>query len=104
MSATLVPADRIESRILLLRGQKVMLDRDLAVLYGIPTKALKQAVRRNRDRFPEDFMFVLTLQEDAILRSQTVTSKPERRGGARYASMAFTEQGVAYRVRRRNRS
>lgn len=95
MSPNLVPAERIETRILLLRGQKVMLDRDLAGLYGIPTKALKQAVRRNPDRFPDDFMFVLTPQEDAALRSQIVTSKPERRGGTRYASMAFTEQGVA---------
>jgi hypothetical protein len=72
-----------------------MLDRDLADLYGIPTKALKQAVRRNPDRFPGDFMFVLTPEEDAILRSQSVTSNTERWGGTRYASMAFTEQGVA---------
>lgn len=104
MNVNAVPTDRIEGRIVLLRGQKVMLDRDLATLYGIPTRALKQAVRRNRERFPEDFVFVLTLQEDATLRSQTVTSKPERRGGARYASMAFTEQGVAYRVRKRGRA
>jgi phage regulator Rha-like protein len=72
-----------------------MLDRDLAELYGVPTKALKQAVRRNKARFPNDFMFVLNRQEVATLRSQIVTSKDEARGGVRYASMAFTEQGVA---------
>jgi hypothetical protein len=70
------------------------LDRDLAVLYGVPTKALKQAVKRNVGRFPEDFMFVLTRQEFAEWRSQFVTSNADRMG-LRYAPMAFTEQGVA---------
>jgi hypothetical protein len=56
----LIPAERIENRIFLIRGQKVMLDRDLSELYGIPTRVLKQAVRRNRERFPEDFMFSLS--------------------------------------------
>lgn len=72
-----------------------MLDRDLAALYDVPTKALKQAVRRNARRFPDDFMFVLTSEEFATLRSQFVTSKTETRGGPQYAPMAFTEQGVA---------
>ncbi|HCX89018.1 MAG: DNA-binding protein [Deltaproteobacteria bacterium CG12_big_fil_rev_8_21_14_0_65_43_10] len=89
-----IPVEQIESIILLIRGQKVILDHDLAKLYGIPTKALKQAVRRNIKRFPSDFMFTLVQQEVAFLRSQIVTSKPGR-GGIRYLPMAFTEQGVA---------
>lgn len=72
-----------------------MLDRDLAHLYGVPTKALKQAVRRNASRFPDDFAFILDNQEFATLRSQFVTSKSDPRGGTQYAPMAFTEQGVA---------
>lgn len=95
MNKEVVLVERIESKILLLRGQKVMLDRDLAELYGVPTKALKQAVNRNAARFPDDFMFVLDRQEFATLRSQIVTSKDEARGGVRYKPMAFTEQGVA---------
>ncbi|MEI7903352.1 MAG: ORF6N domain-containing protein [bacterium] len=83
----------IEQSIYLIRGQKVMLDRDLAALYGVDTKALKQAVRRNPKRFPCDFMFVLHNKELAILRSQIVTSSSW--GGERYLPMAFTEQGVA---------
>jgi hypothetical protein len=89
-----VPAERIERAILLIRGQKVLLDRDLAGLYGVPTKALKQAVQRNRRRFPDDFMFVLTKEELAKWRSQFVTSKSDRMG-VRHPPMAFTEQGVA---------
>jgi hypothetical protein len=88
----LIPLERIAGHIYLLRRVKVMLDRDLATLYGVPTKALKQAVKRNSARFPEDFMFVLELEEWERLRSQFVTSK---RGGSRYPPMAFTEQGVA---------
>ncbi len=95
MTKEVIPADRIETKILMLRGQKVMLDRDLAVLYGVPTKALKQTVRRNAERFPEDFMFVLDHQELTTLRSQFVTSNKDPRGGTRHAPMAFTEQGVA---------
>jgi len=91
---SLVAADQIETAILLLRGQKVMLDRDLAVLYGVETKVLKQAVRRNMERFPPDFMFELTKGEFENWRSQFVTSKGDRMG-LRYAPMAFTEQGVA---------
>jgi phage regulator Rha-like protein len=85
--------ERIESKILLLRGQKVMLDRDLAELYGVPTKNLKRAVQRNKSRFPDDFAFVLDNQEVAILRCQFGTSSSW--GGVRYKPMAFTEQGVA---------
>lgn len=100
---TSVPVETIERRILLIRGQKVMLDADLAALYGVETKALNRAVKRNTDRFPEDFMFQLTLKETEILRyqfgtsnlrSQSVISK-EGRGGRRYLPYAFTEQGVA---------
>jgi len=92
ITAEIVLKERIEGNILFLRGQKVMLDRDLAALYDVPTKALKQAVKRNADRFPSDFMFEMNEEEMADMRSQTVTSK---RGGTRYAPMAFTEQGVA---------
>ena len=72
-----------------------MLDYDLADLYGVPTKGLKQAVRRNIDRFPFDFMFELREQESANLRSQIVTSSLSRWGGRRYRPMAFTQEGVA---------
>lgn len=92
---SLVPMESIRQAILMIRGEKVLLDRDLAALYGLDTKVLKQAVRRNAGRFPDDFMFVLTQEELATLRSQFVTSKSEKRGGTRYAPMAFTEQGVA---------
>lgn len=91
---TLIAVGHIESRILLIRGQKVLLDEDLAKLYGIETRTLVQAVRRNMDRFPEDFMFQLTKDDREILRSQTVTSNISR-GGRRYQPYAFTEQGVA---------
>src|SRR5688500_14639953 len=77
-----------------IRHEKVILDFDLASLYGVETRALKQAVRRNLNRFPSDFMFQLEPQELAALRSQIVTSN-ERRGGHRYLPYAFTEQGVA---------
>lgn len=84
----------MQQSIYLIRDQRVILDRDLAALYQIPTKALKQAVRRNRERFPNDFMFVLNKRELDFWRSQFVTSKEDRQG-LRYAPMAFTEQGVA---------
>ena len=90
----IIPVERIEHAIYLLRGQKVMLDRDLAVLYGVETKRLKEQVRRNSDRFPEDFMFVLTPEEFANWRSHFATSNSDRMG-LRHAPMAFTEQGVA---------
>jgi hypothetical protein len=86
--------DRIARVILRVRGHHVMLDTDLARLYGVPVKALNQAVKRNRERFPEDFMFRLTPQEAESLRSQIVTSKAVR-GGRRTPPVAFTEQGVA---------
>ena len=89
----IVSAERIESCILFIRGHKVMLDRDLSQLYGVSTKVFNQAVRRNKDRFPPDFMFQLTIQEFRSLRSQIVTSN--KRGGRRYRPYAFTEQGVA---------
>ena len=90
----LVPAEIIVRKILFLRGEKVLLDRDLADLYGIKTKVLKQAVRRNIKRFPEDFMFELTKEEFENWRSQFVTSNRDKMG-LRYPPMAFTEQGVA---------
>lgn len=80
--------------IYIFRDLKVIIDSDLAMLYEIPTKALKQQVRRNIKRFPGDFMFELTSTEFDSLRSQTVTSNTKR-GGTRYTPMAFTEQGVA---------
>jgi hypothetical protein len=89
-----IPVERIESSIYIIRGEKVMLDRDLAALYGVTTKSLKQAVRRNSGRFPDDFMFELGDTEFEDWRSQFVTSEADRRG-LRYAPMAFTEQGVA---------
>ena len=88
----IIPAERIAKCILQIRGHKVILDSDLADLYGVATKILIQAVKRNAERFPRDFMFQLTNEEFKNLRSQTVTS---RWGGRRYAPYAFTEQGVA---------
>ena len=84
---------RIEGLIYQIRGDRVLLDQDIAQLYGVETKALVQAVKRNRDRFPSDFMFQLSDQEFTALRSQIVTSKG--RGGRRVSPYAFTEQGVA---------
>lgn len=92
---TMIPAEKIQKMIYLIRAQKVMLDRDLAAMYGVPTKALKQAVRRNATRFPADFMFILTGEEFADWRSQFVTSKTDPRGGTQYPPMVFTEQGVS---------
>jgi phage regulator Rha-like protein len=89
----LVPAEVIVRKILFLRGEKVLLDRDLAELYGVETRVLKQAVRRNIKRFPEDFMFELTEDENRALRSQNVTLK--RGQHSKYLPFAFTEQGVA---------
>jgi len=98
---SLIPLERIEQSILLIRGQKVMLDRDLAYLYGVTTKVLNQAVKRHKDRFPEDFMFQLTMEEGKIwwtevrgggLRSQIVTLK--RGQHIKYRPYAFTEHGI----------
>ncbi len=93
MTDTLIPVERIEKTILHIRGEKVILDEQLADLYGVPTKVLIQALKRNIKRFPDDFMFQLTSPEYECLRSQFVTSKG--RGGRRYLPYAFTEQGVA---------
>ena len=90
----LMPIERIESRILLLRGQKVILDSDLAQLYEVPVSALNQAVKRNSSRFPEDFMFQLSENENESLLSQIVISR-RGHGGRRNRPYAFTEQGVA---------
>jgi ORF6N domain len=114
MSKEIISATQIAHAIHLFRGQKVMLDFDLAALYGVATKVLNQAVRRNRDRFPKDFMFRLTPEEVSNLRSQIVTSSSEdsgnkavklnrsqfvtsskSHGGPRHRPYAFTEQGVA---------
>ncbi|MFL6228759.1 MAG: ORF6N domain-containing protein [Pyrinomonadaceae bacterium] len=92
----LVPVAAIERRIYLIRGEKVLLDADLAALYEVETKMLNRAVRRNIDRFPEDFMFQLTNEEMESLRCQIGTLKPTGRGRHRkYLPYAFTEQGVA---------
>ena len=90
----LVPIERIENKIYLIRGQKVMLDRDLADLYGVETRSLKQAVKRNIERFPEDFMFQLNKDELANWRSQFVISKADKKG-LRWEPFVFTEQGVS---------
>ena len=90
---SIIPTERIENRILLIRAQKVILDADLAELYGVPTKRLNEQVKRNLDRFPEDFMFQLSKEEHAALRSQSATSKTGR-GGRRYRPYAFTEHGA----------
>jgi hypothetical protein len=103
MNKTLVKvsAGRVEKAILLIRDEKVILDADLAALYGVSTKRLKEQVRRNRQRFPQDFMFELTADEQAVLtaqieasnlRSQFATSRSH--GGRRYLSYAFTEHGA----------
>lgn len=91
----LTTPDFIATKILFLRGEKVLLDADLALLYGVETKVLKQAVRRNIDRFPEDFLFELSTEEWNSLRSQFVTLEKGRGKYSKYPPFAFTEQGVA---------
>lgn len=88
-----IPEEVVMSRIYEVRGQKVMIDRDLAELYGVETKRLKEAVRRNINRFPEDFMFEMDKEEFQTWRTQNATSKSDRKG-LRYAPFCFTEQGV----------
>ncbi len=90
---SLIPADIITSKILLIRNEKVLLDRDLAELYGVEVKQLKRAVRRNLERFPSDFIFILTRAEYNSLRSQIGTLKRGRH--SKYLPYVFTEQGVA---------
>src|SRR5262245_8420298 len=93
---SLIPPERLERSILLIRDERVMVDFDLATLYGVETRQLVQAVKRNRDRFPSDFAFSLTQQEFTALISQIVISNgPQGSGGRRTPPMAFTEQGVA---------
>jgi hypothetical protein len=92
-AAALVPVERVERRILFIRGEKVILDADLAELYGVTTKRLNEQVRRNRDRFPPDFMFQLTAEEFANLRSQNATSRSGW-GGRRSPPFVFTEHGA----------
>jgi hypothetical protein len=89
-----IVAEQIDSLVHVVRGQRVMLDSDLAQIYGVTTKRLNEQVVRNRERFPEDFAHQLTRQEVTALRSQMATSKPGR-GGVRYLPRVFTEHGVA---------
>lgn len=91
----IVSREAIEQKIYLIRGQKVMLDSDLALLYGVETFNLNKAVKRNIDRFPPDFMFQITKDEMEVLIFQPGISKASGRGGRRYLPYAFTEQGVA---------
>ncbi len=90
---TLVPAEAIERKILLVRGQKVMLDRDLAGLYDVETRVLNQAVRRNKDRFPDDFMFSLTREEIMRISQSVTSSEHSGRGSLKFSKsvMAFTD-------------
>jgi hypothetical protein len=88
----MISVERIENIILLIRGQKVILDSDLAKIYGVPTKRLNEQVKRNTERFPDDFAFKLNREEFAILRSQFATSSAQ--GGRRYLPYAFTEHGA----------
>ncbi|HXN05548.1 MAG TPA: ORF6N domain-containing protein [Nitrospiria bacterium] len=92
---SLIPLERIEQSILIFRGHRVMLDTDLAELYGVEIRAINQGVKRNIKRFPTDFMFQLTKDEYESLRSQFVTLKPRRGGHRKYLPYVFTEQGVA---------
>ena len=92
MNTAVIPLEKIENKIHSIRGKKVMLDSDLAGLYGVETRSLIQSIKRNIKRFPEDFMFQITEREYKALRSQFVISK---KGGRRYLPYAFTEQGVS---------
>lgn len=92
-STIAIPDEIVISKIHLVRGQKIMIDRDLAALYGVETKRLKEAVRRNAERFPTDFMFVMSGAEFAVWRKTNITDSGDRQG-LRYAPFCFTEQGV----------
>lgn len=94
MKDKMIPIEQVSGKILLIRRQKVILDRDLAELYGVETKRLKETVRRNKERFPSDFMFEMTDEEFENWRTQFATSKSIKMG-LRYKPMVFTEQGVA---------
>ena len=93
-SLTNIPLERIEKAIYLIRDEKVMLDRDLAVLYGVTTKAFNQAVKRHKDRFPSDFMFQLTMEEAQALRSRSQSVTLKRGQNIKYRRCAFTEHGI----------
>ena len=93
--SSLIPVERIEKAIYLIRGEKVMLDRDLAVLYQVTTAALNQAMRRNRDRFPRDFMFQLTRSEVTQLNRSQIVIGSQKHRDPRFRPYAFTEQGIA---------
>ena len=92
MTVDIIPMDKVRQAILLVRGQKVMLDRDLAILYGVETRVLNQAVKRNRDRFPPDFMFELTREEITRISQSVISSSDLKYSKSAYA---FTEQGIA---------
>lgn len=92
---SLVPMERVERAIIVLRGQRVILDAELAAMYGVGTREIVQAAQRNPERFPADFVFQLTIQELGFLRSQSVISSSGGHGGRRALPYAFTEQGVA---------
>ena len=94
-TAMILPASAISHRIYFLRKTRVMLDSDLAQLYGVTTSNLNQVVRRNYKRFPKDFMFQLAKKDAELLRSQFAISNKEGRGGRRYLPLAFTEHGIA---------
>lgn len=94
MNSSIVPIERIEKKIFLIRNQKIMLNSDIAKPYGTETKILNKAVSRNQDRFPKDFMFQLTSEEWSSLKFHSGTSK-KGRGGRRFLPYAFTEQGIA---------
>ena len=93
--AEMIPVEIITKKILIIRGRKVILDRDIAELYGVETRVINQAVRRNINRFPKDFMFQLSKKEFENWKSQIVISKPSLKMGLRKAPLAFTEEGVA---------
>ena len=94
MPGSIVPSEIIQNKIYLIRGKKVMLDSDIAELYGVSTKRLNEQVRRNIDRFPEDFMFILSKEESDSLRSQFATLKKGRGQHSKYLPYAFTEHGA----------
>lgn len=92
--SSLIPVDRIEEAIYLIRGERVMLDRDLAALYGVPTKVFNQAVKRHKERFPVDFRFQLTKEEAMSIRSRSQSVTLKRGSNIKYPQHAFTEHGI----------
>jgi len=94
-TVSIIPDELLTNKIYLIRGQKVMLDYDLAALYGVETKTLKQAVKRNVARFPDDFVFEMTRKEQVLFKSQIKETTNDNHGGARYLNFCFTEPGIA---------